>query len=126
MDNPIILIIDDDHAIRFLLERILTGKFTVKSFADVISATAWLDEGNTPQMIICDINMPYISGIEFMINLHSSGIYGNTPVIMLSSYSQAAAEKKCLELGAYAYFEKPFDPAELQQVIDRFFNKSAD
>jgi DNA-binding NtrC family response regulator len=121
MDTPLILVIDDDKSIRLLLERILSDKFSVKSFGDVIHAMAWLDEGNIPQVIICDISMPYISGVEFMLNIHSSGIYSNVPVIMLSSYSQEEAGKKCLELGAYAYFEKPFDPQELLQTVNGIF-----
>lgn len=124
MDNPLILVMDDDKSIRFLLERILADNFSVKSFGDVIHATAWLDEGNIPQVIICDINMPYISGIEFMLNIHSSGIYSNVPVIMLSSYSQEEAGRKCIELGAYAYFEKPFDPQELLQAVNGIFGKT--
>jgi DNA-binding NtrC family response regulator len=124
MNNPLILIIDDDKAIRFLLERIFADKFCVKSFGDVIHATAWLDEGNIPHVIICDINMPYISGIEFMLNIHSSGIYGNVPIIMLSSFSQEEAGRKCIEMGAYAYFEKPFDPQELLQVVHKIFGET--
>lgn len=124
MNAPLILVVDDDKAIRFLLEGILSERFRVVSFGDVVQANAWLDEGHIPQLIICDINMPYINGIEFMLSIRSSGIYEHIPVIMLSAYNRHEAEQKCLQLGASAYFEKPFDPHELLQTIEEVFRQT--
>ncbi len=61
--------------------------------------------------------MPSLDGIELLENLRNSGLFRNIPVIMLSGFEDS--EKRCLELGAFAYLVKPFEPRKFLGEVDR-------
>ncbi|MCU0448310.1 MAG: response regulator [Bernardetiaceae bacterium] len=115
------LVVDDDASIRLLLGKILSPKFQVVALTDAVGAFSWMSEGNMPDLVICDLNMPDFNGMEFLANMKKSGLYREVPVIMLSSFSQEEAAAKCLEQGAFAYFEKPFDPIAVRETVEKIF-----
>jgi CheY-like chemotaxis protein len=119
--KPVILTIDDDASIRLLLQKILGASYSVEAKPDAVSAFAWLAEGNMPDLIICDVNLPGVTGVQFLANMSSSGLYRDVPVIMLSSLSQDEAGLANLAQGARAYFEKPFDPVALLATVSQIF-----
>ena len=119
--KPLILAIDDDISIRMLLQKILGAFYTVEATPDVVGAFAWLADGNMPDLIICDVNLPGMGGIEFLANMRRSGLYRNVPVIMLSGMPQEEAAKASVAQGANAYFEKPFDPVSLLATVSQYF-----
>ena len=94
-----VLVIEDDEPLCWLLEKILRGKYEVIVMNDGMEAWSWLSEGNNCDLIISDIKMPSLDGIELLDNLSNSGLLKNIPVIILSGYDDM--RKQCLELSAF-------------------------
>ncbi|MCK5704112.1 MAG: response regulator [Cyclobacteriaceae bacterium] len=108
-----ILIIDDDKAMCQLLEKLFENDYIVITKHDGMSAMHWLAQGNLPDLIISDLEMPIINGEEFIGNLKSSGFYNEVPFIVITGYSSKEQRLKCMKLGIHDYFEKPFNPKDL-------------
>ena len=108
-----ILITDDDMAMCQLLERLFENDYDVVTKRDGMSAMVWLAQGNLPDLIISDLNMPIINGEEFIVNLKSSGFFNEVPFVVISGYSNKEQRLKCMRLGVHEYFEKPFNPKDL-------------
>jgi DNA-binding response OmpR family regulator len=68
--------------------------------------------------------MPSLSGIELLENLSCSGLFKNIPVIMLSGFEDS--RKECIELGAFAYLVKPFEPRKFLSEVDRALTHSSE
>ncbi len=112
-----VLVIEDDEPLCWLLEKILRGKYEVIVMNDGMEAWSWLSDGNNCDLIISDIKMPSLDGLELLENLSNSGLFKNIPVIILSGYDDM--RKQCLDLGAFTYLVKPFEPRQLLDEVDR-------
>jgi len=112
-----VLVIEDDAPLCWLLERILRGKYEVIVMNNGLEAWSWLSDGNSCDLIISDVKMPSLDGVELLENLSHSGLFRNIPVIMLSGLEDS--RKQCLELGAFAYLVKPFEPQKFLIEVNR-------
>lgn len=115
--KPIVLVIEDDQALCWLIEKFLSRDFTVSIKREGITAMEWLLEGNIPDLILCDYNIPKINGLEFLQNLTKSGAFKGIPFVMSSSFIDKTLNDKFLEAGAHTVLKKPFDPPKLIEVI---------
>lgn len=113
-----ILVVDDEKSIRLLLENFLSQNFDVVAINNGHDALVWL-EGNLPDLIISDIQMPEMDGYEFLVNVRQRGFTKHTPFIMLSARSESKERIKCYKLGAQDYLTKPFNPEELEEVVKK-------
>jgi DNA-binding response OmpR family regulator len=113
-----ILVIDDELSIRLLLENYLSKTYDVVTRNDGMEALKWMEEGNMPDLIVADIQMPNLDGYEFIKNVRSSGFFREIPMIMLSGIESSQEKVKCLKLGANDYMIKPFNPEELSIRIE--------
>jgi DNA-binding response OmpR family regulator len=113
-----ILVVDDEITICLLLENFLSEEYDVISFNDGINALEWL-EGNLPDLIISDIEMPNMDGYEFLVQVRDRGFTKHTPIIMLSAKSESKERIKCYKLGAQDYLTKPFNPEELEELVKK-------
>jgi DNA-binding response OmpR family regulator len=86
---------------------------------DSLEALLWLEDGNIPNVIIADIDMPKLNGFEFIKSLKASNFFNNIPMVMLSSKERSEDRIQCLKLGADDYLTKPFNPEELELKIQR-------
>ena len=118
-----ILIIDDSKPILTLLHVILNKKYEVMAASNAFDAMSWLNGGNSPDMIISDLQMPEIDGWEFIENLRTSFIYDNIPIIVLSGLPSKDMEVQCRMHGINDYVQKPFDPVILLEKINEIFFK---
>ncbi|MCK9617765.1 MAG: response regulator transcription factor [Lentimicrobiaceae bacterium] len=118
-----ILVIDDEKSIRLLLENFLNKDYEVISKSDGLEALSWMQEGNLPDLIVADIQMPNLDGYEFIENVRSSGYFKNIPLIMLSGIESSVEKVKCLKLGANDYMIKPFNPEELAIRIELLLSR---
>jgi two-component system, chemotaxis family, chemotaxis protein CheY len=114
-----VLVIEDDAPLFWLLERILKAKYEVFVMTNGMEAWSWLTDGNIPDLIISDLKMPTLDGIELLENLSTSGLFKNIPVIILSGSEDENKRKKCLDLGAFTYLLKPFEPQSLLSEVER-------
>jgi len=117
-DKAVILTLDDDENIRLLLSAFLGRKYEVVALEDGLAGMSWLYQGNLPDLIIVDIDMPKLNGYEFLKNVHFSGFFGHIPIIMLSGMDQKEIKARCLNSGASAFLVKPFNPEEILSTIE--------
>ena len=113
-----ILVIDDEKSIRLLLENFLSKNYDVVSKSNGLEALEWL-EGNLPDLIICDLQMPEINGYDFTKQIRSSGFFDDIPIIILSGIEESSEKIKCFDMGADDYVVKPFNPKEIEARIKR-------
>ena len=113
-----ILVIDDEPSICMLLDNFLSKTYEVTYKYDGLEALHWL-EGNLPDLIICDIQMPNMDGYIFLEMLRQRGFTKHTPVIMLSGKESSKERIKCYQLGAQDFLAKPFNPEELSELIKK-------
>lgn len=112
-----ILVVDNDAPLSWLLERLLRAKYIVKTFNNGFDAWDWVHEGRDCDLILCDVNMPELSGIELLENLKADDSLSHIPVIMLSGLDDHKQE--CMALGAHDYVLKPFEPRNLLTIISK-------
>jgi len=115
-----ILIVDDEISIRKLLEFYLKKYFTVVTKNNGEEAKAWIEAGNTPDVIVADLNMPLMNGHQLMEFVRQSRSYDAVPVMILSANESSTDRVNCLKSGADDYVIKPFNPEEL---FYRIYNK---
>ena len=113
-----ILIIDDDEAMCMLLEKLLHKNYAVTTKQNGMEAMYWLVGGRIPDLIITDLDMPNLDGVEFLKNLKKSGFYKDVPVIVITGYHNKEQKMECMKHGAYEYFAKPFNPKDLMFSVD--------
>ena len=107
-----ILIVDDDSSIRWVLARALhNADFKVIS-CDSGNEALKLVSTHQPDIVITDIHMSGMTGIELLENLNQS--HPDLPVIMITAYADTDIGSQSHELGAFDYLPKPFD---INQVI---------
>ncbi len=119
-----IWIVDDDRAIRWVLEKALTqANFEVKSFTTGEEVLAQLAQ-SLPAAIITDIRMPGIDGFELLREVRDS--YAAVPVIIITAYADLDRAVAAFQGGAFEYLPKPFDVDEAVSIVQRAVAKTAD
>ena len=118
-----ILVVDDKPAISKLMVQFLSKSFAVETKEDGLEAFLWLQEGNMPDLILTDLQMPNMDGMELIEKVKESGYFNEIPMIVLSSKDSSSDRVQCLKLGAEDYVMKPFNPEELMIRIERILNR---
>ena len=117
-----ILVIDDEKGIRNTLREILEyEKFKVEDAADGPSALE-LTKDNTFDVILCDIKMPGMDGMEVLDHLLSTS---DTPVIMISGHGNIDTAVEAIKKGAFDYIAKPLDLNRLLITIRNAMDKAS-
>jgi DNA-binding response OmpR family regulator len=114
------MLVDDRPEIAKVISMYLKGTCDTVYFETVVGAMGYLQKGNLPNLIITDINMPEISGFEFLAQLKSSVLFSSIPVFVLSSIDSSVDQIKLLEMGAADFILKPFNPEELKVRIAKW------
>ena len=119
-----IWIVDDDEemsrAVGLMLKLL---DCDVTNFYNVRSAAQSLASGNMPDLIILDINMPEVSGLDMVEFLRRRSESKDLPIVMLSSESADTIVDKALKLGADSYVIKPVTIEELEEAMATAFYK---
>ena len=118
-----ILVIDDELSIRMLLENFLGKEYQVVAKKDGQEGLKYLEEGEMPDLIVADVQMPNIDGYAFLEKVRASGFFKHIPVIMLSGIESSQERVKCLKMGADDYVVKPFNPEELSIRINNILKR---
>ncbi len=115
-----ILVIEDNEANRYLM-RFMLGK----SGYEVIEATTGI-EGvelavkEKPDLILMDIQLPDINGLEATRRIRASEADGEIPIVAFTSYAMAGDKKKALEAGCTGHIEKPINPETFMAEIEKY------
>ena len=117
-----ILIVDDSASLRRVVDIALSGAgYEVIQASDGKDALAKLArlEGRKVHLIVSDVNMPNMNGIEFVMAVKKDAAYKFTPVIMLTTEGQDEIKDQGRAAGAKAWIVKPFNPTQLLNAVQK-------
>jgi two-component system chemotaxis response regulator CheY len=118
-----ILVVDDDKTTRKLLSLFLKGKGY-----EVVTAENGLDAMeklgiDSINLIVSDMNMPYMDGIELTKNLKSDQGWSSIPIIMITTEADEEDKKKAFEAGVDDYLVKPANADQINDSIKKILKK---
>ena len=123
-----ILVVEDDNSLSVLLRLIMKVQ---QEDWDVTSAATGLEalsqvERSKPDLILLDIMMPEMDGLEVARRLHSDERYQDPKIVILSALSDPDTQRKAKEAGVLEYWTKPISPDELREGMLRVLGTDAD
>lgn len=119
-----VLIIDDAVHIRRLVTRMLRqAGFNTIEAADGFQGLQVLRE-QKPDVVTCDIWMPYMDGYEFLASVKKDPDIKDIPIIVVTAVGQEEEAAKAAEMGANAFLTKPFSSSHLIETIHTQLNQA--
>lgn len=117
-----IMIVDDSSAMRSLLVATLE---TLEHQLNIVQAPNGFEAlrmlpREQIDLVLTDINMPDINGLELLSFIRNNPIYRDLPVVVISTEGSRKDIEKGLALGANHYLVKPFSPEQLLETVKRF------
>jgi two-component system chemotaxis response regulator CheY len=123
MFNKILVV--DDSALIHQMYRLVMNRYNC-TIADAMNGQEALDVlavQKDIELILLDINMPVMNGVQFLEKASALGIVSKIPVIVISTEGKEEDTIRGLKLGARGYLKKPFHPSELHEMIEKIFNQ---
>ena len=122
---PRILVVEDSVSMRSFVRSALESDSRSSAGLDVVEASSGFEAlrllpRGPYDLVITDINMPDINGLELISFIRRSEAHKETPVLIISTQSSERDRARGLSLGANGYLSKPFSPADLQNEVWRF------
>lgn len=122
MSKGYVWVVDDDSSIRWVMDKTLSSaNIKCETFADAESVLMAL-ERETPDVLVSDIRMPGIDGIELLNRVQESA--PDLPVIIMTAHSDLDAAVNAYQKGAFEYLPKPFDIDETLTLVERAITHS--
>jgi len=121
------ILVVDDSALIHQMYRLVMNRYNC-AIADAMNGMEALEVlavQNDIQLILLDINMPVMNGVQFLEKASALGIVQKIPVIVISTEGKEEDTIRGLKLGARGYLKKPFHPSELHTMIEKIFNQTA-
>ncbi len=112
-----VLVIEDDESVRSLVVRALSELYTAYQAADAKAALKLLESIRPPNLILCDIMMPGMSGTELVRHLKQSDAFKNVPIIFLTAKAGPLDVIEGINSGARSYITKPFQMKDLLERV---------
>lgn len=117
-----ILVVDDEENARIALSKILSREgYVVAAAANGFEALNYL-RGKEVDLVITDINMPEMNGMEFLRELGKA--HPATNVIMITAYGEVESYIEAMDLGVFEYINKPVKIDELKKIITKVFSEA--
>ena len=114
---------DDEEMTRAIQLMLKLLNCNVTAFLGARLAAQTLISGKQPDLVILDINMPEVSGLDMLDFMRRRKEWNDLPIIMLSTEAADVTVDKALELGADGYVSKPVTIEELEKVMNTAFQK---
>lgn len=121
-----ILVVDDSSLIHQMY-RLVMSRYKCE-IVDAMNGQEALDLlalQKDVQLILLDINMPVMNGVQFLEKASQSGLPARIPVIVISTEGKEEDTIRGLRLGAKGYLKKPFNPADLYTLIEKILPQAA-
>ena len=115
-----VLIVDDSAAIRKILQRVLLqANIGVGKIHEANDGKEGLDRmtNESVGLILSDINMPNMDGLEFLRSLKANPSWKGVPVVMVTTEGSQDKVIQALQLGASGYVKKPFTPEQIREKL---------
>jgi two-component system chemotaxis response regulator CheY len=122
-----LLIVDDSLSMRLIIKKMVEmSDFEAELFLQAGSGQEALKvlAENQVDLVLSDINMPEMSGIELLAKIKGDPSLSAIPVIMISTEGSEERQKEARELGASGYLQKPFQPEEVGTVLEEVIGGS--
>ena len=114
-----ILIVDDSESIRELVSLTLVAAgYKVDKGSDGLEAIKLLD-GREINLVITDLNMPNMDGIQLIREIRKKNEYATIPILLLTTESQASKKEEAKSAGATGWIVKPFVQEKLLEVVKK-------
>lgn len=117
---PTVMLVDDDATLRaafqFKLERAgyeVTAVGTGQEFLARLQL-------RKPDLILLDLMMPDVSGLEVLDYMRSDPALSSIPVVVVTAWGHGAMQARCMELGAAGFVTKPFSLRELAKTVEEY------
>jgi two-component system chemotaxis response regulator CheY len=122
-----ILIVDDSSLLHQMYKLVFMRYKGCKvvSAMNGLEALDKLSQEEGIELVLLDINMPVMNGLQFLQNIQDDGNYKGLPIIIVSTEGKEEDTLRGLSMGARGYIKKPFQPAELHMMIEKIFSGSA-
>jgi two-component system, chemotaxis family, chemotaxis protein CheY len=115
-----VLVIDDSMMVRQQVSRALVGAgFAVIQAVDGQDALEKLADSPDTRLVVCDVNMPRMGGLEFLESVSKSGQAKGIPIVMLTTEGQPDMIQRAKDLGAKGWIVKPFKPELLVAAVKK-------
>jgi two-component system, chemotaxis family, chemotaxis protein CheY len=115
-----VLVVDDSQSIRqHVGATLVAGGFEVVEAVDGVDALEQLTIDLEVALVICDVNMPRLNGLELLEKLQASGKLDRLLVVMLTTEGQPAMMQRAKQAGAKGWIVKPFKPPLLLAAIQK-------
>jgi len=113
-----ILVVDDSRAMRAYIRGALTSssEYEVDEAASGFEALRLLPRSDY-DVVVTDINMPDINGLELIRFIRNSERHRSVPIVIVSTQSSKRDEDRAVELGANSFLPKPFQPEEIARAV---------
>lgn len=115
-----ILVCDDDPSVRQLLDVTLSFEHEVITASDGQEALDHLQGDPGVQLLVLDVMMPGRDGLSTLRELRAREATTHLPVILLTAMAQGSDAAEGLDAGGDEYLTKPFDPLELERLVDKY------
>lgn len=115
-----VLIVDDSSVMRKIVERAVrkTGLVLEKVMEAENGAVALqILQTQTPDLVLSDINMPTMDGLELLRHLQEAGAAQTVPILMITTDGSESKVMEAISLGARGYIRKPFTPSDIRDQI---------
>jgi len=112
-----VLIIDDDLGTRALVEAVLQGKGIATQQAEQGEEGLEKARQNPPDLILCDLDMPVMDGIETLAEIRRDPLLKYIPFVLVTGMATAAQEQNMMRGGANGILRKPFSFAALLEIV---------
>lgn len=118
-----VMIVEDNPQNMKLLEMLLRSKpYTLLKAYDGEEALD-IATREQPDLIVMDMQLPKMSGIEVTKKLRQMPVFSHTPIIALTAYAMRGDKERFLQAGCNAYLSKPISTRELPIIIDRMLQE---
>ena len=117
-----ILIADDEPSVRRLVSATLAGgNYSLIEARDGHEALE-LAHQHRPDMVLLDVSMPGLDGIEVCQQLKVDSAFRATTIVILTAQAQADVRRRATEVGADVFLTKPFSPLQLLEIVEQRMN----
>jgi len=114
-----VLVVDDSNLIHQMYRMVLMRyRCTIVSAQNGQDAMEKLSQHPDADLLLVDINMPVMNGLDFIRKVKGMGTYDHIPIVIVSTEGREEDTRRGLALGAVGYVKKPFQPSELHALID--------
>jgi CheY-like chemotaxis protein len=113
------ILLAEDNPVNALLTRTLLEKsnHSVHHVTNGLGVLDYIVQGGRPDLIIMDVQMPELDGLETARRLRNSDLAPDIPILALTANASAADEAECLAAGMSGHMAKPFDRQDLDEAI---------